>query len=142
MALCVQNARDMEGVDALNGTRVTAGDVGDCIRDAMVIIHHRNVEAGWWSGLKTDRSIKKKRNVGEMLCLVHSEVSEALEGHRTNAMDKHLPHRPMIKVELADAVIRILDMAAGLDMDLGGAVAEKMEYNRTRADHQRESRMQ
>lgn len=94
-------------------------------------IHTRNVAAGWWD---------KDRNVGEMLCLIHSEISEAMEGHRKDLNDDHLPHRKMVEVELADAVIRICDMAAGLGLDLGGAVAEKMEYNLHRADHKREAR--
>ena len=74
-------------------------------------------------------------HIGELLALVHAEISEALEGHRKRLMDDHLPHRPMIEVELADAVIRIADLAGYLDLDLGGAIIEKLEYNRTRADH-------
>lgn len=67
--------------------------------------------------------------------LVHSEVSEAMEGHRKNLMDDKLPHRSMLEVELADAVIRIMDMCGRLGLDLGGAIEEKLEYNRTREDH-------
>lgn len=63
-----------------------------------------------------------------------------MEGHRKNLMDTHLPNRPMIEVELADAVIRIADLAGALDLDLGGAIAEKMAYNATRADHKPEAR--
>lgn len=104
-------------------------------------MHHRNVQAGWWTDLHTGESLKNNRNVGELLCLVHSEISEAMEGHRKGLMDDKLPHRPMIEVELADAVIRILDIAGGLGLDLGGAVAEKLEYNRNRVDHKRENRL-
>ena len=46
----------------------------------------------------------------------------------------------MVEVELADAVIRILDLSGKLDLDLMGAIKEKMEYNSTRADHKRENR--
>ena len=84
--------------------------------------------------------VRVSRNVGEMLALVHSEISEALEGHRKDLMDDHLPHRKMFEVELADAVIRIFDIAAGLGLDLGGAFEEKMEYNARRRDHQLEAR--
>ena len=38
----------------------------------------------------------------------------------------------MVEVELADAVIRIADLAGALGLDLGGAIAEKLEYNRNR----------
>lgn len=69
------------------------------------------------------------RNKGEMLALIHSEVSEALEGLRKGLMDDHLPDRPMVECELADVVIRCLDMAGGFGWDLGGAIVAKMRFN-------------
>src|SRR3954469_13108089 len=63
------------------------------------------------------------------IALCHSELSEALEGHRKNLMDDHLPHRKMAEVELADAVIRICDLAGSVGYDLGSAIAEKLAYN-------------
>lgn len=107
------------------------------LNDLCDAVHAQNQK--WWVDLHTGERLN--RNVGEMLCLVHSEISEALEGHRKNLMDDKLPHRPMIEVELADAVIRIFDIAAGLGLDLGGAYEEKMAYNAVRADHQREHRL-
>lgn len=87
-------------------------------------------------------SVPLDRNVGELLCYVHSEISEALEGHRKNLSDHKLPHRKMFEVELADAIIQIFDIGAGLGLDLGGAFEEKMAYNATRHDHTPEGRMQ
>jgi hypothetical protein len=55
-------------------------------------------------------------------------------------MDDHLPHRFMAEVELADAVIRIADYCGRFGYDLGGAIEEKLEYNRHRADHKIENR--
>ena len=52
-------------------------------------------------------------------------------------MDDHLPHRQMVEVDLADAIIRIGDLAVYLSLDLGGT---KLEYNRRRADHKPENR--
>ena len=101
------------------------------LRTIIRNIHAQNRNAGWWD---------KPREVGTMLCLVHSEISEAMEGDRKKLQDDHLPHRPMIEVELADAVIRIFDMAGGLGLDVAGALAEKFEYNQVRADHKRENR--
>lgn len=109
------------------------------IGDLVSICHDASVKGGWWHDIKTGEPLS--RNVGELLCLIHSEISEAMEGHRKNKMDEHLPHRLSIEVELADALIRIADLAGGLDLDLGGAVAEKLEFNAQRADHKREARL-
>lgn len=100
--------------------------------------HALSAKAGWYHDPRTGEI--KERNVGEMLMLIVSEVSEAMEGHRKSLKDDKLPHRPMIEVELADAVIRICDLAGYLNLDLGGAVAEKLAYNAKREDHKPENR--
>lgn len=99
-------------------------------------VHEAN--AKWWLDLETDKP--KERNVGEMLMLCVSELAEAMEGHRKGLQDDKLPARPMLEVELADCIIRIFDLSAGLGLDLGGAFTEKMAYNAVRADHQLENR--
>ena len=108
------------------------------INDLATEIHDNTVKAGWWTDLVTGE--KKDRNVGELLCLVHSEVSEAMEGYRKNLKDDKLPHRSMFEVELADTIIRILDIAGAHNLDLGGAIEEKLAYNKTRKDHTIEHR--
>lgn len=95
---------------------------------------------GWYTDLNTGEDMRGKRNVGELLCLVHSEVSEAMEGHRKGLMDDKLPEFDMLTVELADAIIRICDMAGSMDLPLGNALARKMIFNRSRADHKLEHR--
>lgn len=106
-------------------------------------IYEQNVKAGWWSDIKTGEA-KPKGDVNEILvklALVHSEVSEGLEGVRKNLMDDKLVHRPMIEVELADAVIRILDLCGHEGYDLAGALTEKLKYNSIREDHKIENRL-
>jgi len=163
-------------------------------------IHQQNVDLGWWD---------EPREAGTLLMLVVSEIAEAMEGERKDLMDNHLTHRKMAEVELADAVIRLLDIAGYYNLtlsfnfnennlnqelnflgkkkgsqllaivdiitlaaygslsisqassnmaiseaiefiyyyaslynyDIDSAMLEKIEYNRTRPDHQKENRL-
>jgi NTP pyrophosphatase (non-canonical NTP hydrolase) len=98
--------------------------------------HADSAYAGWWDGIDPeDQSV-----VPVKLCLIHSEISEAMEAHRKDMMDDKLPHRKGIEVELADAIIRIADLAGALGLDLGGAMDEKIAFNKTRVDHKPEAR--
>lgn len=107
------------------------------LNELAATVHEAN--AKWWHDINTGERLV--RNKGEMLCLIHSEISECMEGVRKGLQDDHLPHRSMEEVELADALIRILDYAAGHGLDLDGAFNDKMRYNRVRADHQHENRV-
>lgn len=132
-------------MNTLNNTTQQAGQAAQALQEACFGLAK---QAGWWNDLQTGEDLtstyslkeKTKRNIGELLCLVHSEVSEAMEGARKGLMDDKLPHRPMLEVELADAAIRIFDMAGGLGLDIGGAIREKLEYNQKREDHKLENR--
>jgi NTP pyrophosphatase (non-canonical NTP hydrolase) len=97
--------------------------------------------ATWWTDLKTGEDLRMANNVPEKLMLIVSELAEAMEGHRKNQMDDKLPHRPMVEVELADAVIRIFDLAGAKGYDVAGAIVEKLAFNAQRADHKPESRL-
>lgn len=170
--------------------------IDEILEDYVRQIHHEwAVPCGWWTDLETGEPIEKEFE--ECLALIHSELSEALEGHRKNLMDDKVPHRKMVEVELADAFIRVCDTAGGYkiqlyevavvnltkrgvpyhisklhyllgklfnahrkdwryhfsvfiayleamceehDLDLHGAIEDKMEVNRTRADHKLENR--
>lgn len=110
--------------------------VADGIRFLSMLAHEHAEKTGWWSDLSTgERLPLTQERVGDKLMLIVSEIAEAKEGHRKGLMDDHLPDRPMIEVELADAMIRIGDLAGALGLDLGGAVIAKMRYNQTRSDH-------
>ena len=115
--------------------------VGEC--------HGASRKAGWWTYSETGVDLREhccvgtrlgKALVAEKLCLIHSEVSEAMEGHRKGLMDDKLPQFKAMTVELADACIRIFDLAGALGLELGPALAVKMAYNANREDHKPENR--
>lgn len=106
------------------------------------LCHSASVAAGWWHDPVTGQPLFDELNmVPQKIALIHSEISEAFEGFRRDRKDDHLPDRPAIEVELADAMIRILDLAGALRLDLGGALADKMVYNKERADHKTAARL-
>lgn len=102
--------------------------------------HQASTDAGWWTDKDGNSITLNPMCFSNKLCLVHSEISEAMEGDRKDLMDDKLPHRKMAEVELADAMIRIADLAGAYNMDLGGAIVEKMAYNAIRPDHKKEAR--
>lgn len=100
---------------------------------AAVHCHNEAVENGWWHDPVTGEW--NERNTGELIALMHSELSEALEADRKNLMDDKLGHRPGVEVELADLIIRAMDFAGRHNLDIAGAMLDKMDYNAERADH-------
>lgn len=111
------------------------------INNIADICHSASKASGWWSNLLTGEPLfMTQERVGDKLMLVVTEIAEAKEGHRKGLMDNHLPNRSMVEVELADAVIRIFDLAGAMGLDIGGAIIEKLAYNATRADHKIEHR--
>lgn len=107
---------------------------------ATAVCHGLALSAGWWTDPVTGEP--KERNDGELIALMHSELSEALEGLRKDKADEHLPHRKSVEVELADCLIRIFDYAGARRLDLAGAMIEKLAYNLRRADHTLAARAQ
>lgn len=100
---------------------------------AQALAHRTAVDSGWYNDPVTGQSVE--RNFGEVVALMHTELSEALEADRKGLKDDKLPHRDGREVEFADCIIRILDTAAALGLDVAGAIVEKNRFNRQRADH-------
>lgn len=114
---------------------ITDAQIRDVINELSRKCHDASERRGWWYDGKESMYVRATK-----IALIHSEISEALEGLRKNMMDNHLPHRKSVEVELADALIRIFDLAGALKLDLGGAIEEKMAVNAKRPDHDPENR--
>jgi len=88
-------------------------------------IAHTNAKGhNWWD---------EDRNDGEMLMLIVSEIAEGMEALRNgDARSDKITHRKGIEEELADAIIRIMDLSVARGWDVAGALIDKMVYNAQR----------
>lgn len=133
-------------LDQILGTWDLAPFTHSGLKDCTNLCHGLAAKSGWWIDTETGEDVRTWPKkfldlwISAKLMLVVTEVAEAMEGHRKNLQDDKLPHRKMLEVELADAVIRIFDLAGGLHLDVAGAVIEKLQFNQQRPDHKLEHR--
>tara|TARA_B100000530_G_scaffold336628_1_gene291974 strand:+ start:6450 stop:6773 length:324 start_codon:yes stop_codon:yes gene_type:complete len=88
--------------------------------------HDIAISKGWWD---------KEREIPELIALIHSELSEALEEYRVseNLDIRYENNKPEgFVVELADVLIRIFDLSGKYKIDLKKALETKLKYNETR----------
>lgn len=110
------NTGAIKRFDPCEKVAVTVGEYGG-IRSLQKTVHDNAKKHGWWVS---------DRPVPEILCLIHSEVSEALEAYR-NGDDT------LFAEELADVAIRLLDAAEGFNIDLNAEILKKHEINKQRS---------
>src|SRR5690606_22353760 len=88
-------------------------------------IHDNARDKGWW---------EEEREFGTLISLCHSELSEAVEAMREgNPASEKIPEFSGVEEELADVVIRIMDLAAHYGFDVAGAMVAKAKFNKTRS---------
>lgn len=98
------------------------------IQELMNEFHATAVDKGWW---------EQERNLGETMFLINTELSEAFEEWRNGKGLAEIYYsaegKPEgVPVEIADAIVRILDMCAGFGIPIVEALQIKKEYNKTR----------
>lgn len=126
-------------VDLKDETPADANNVlADGLNHSAQVIFQNNKAKGFWDN---------ERNVGELLMIVTSELGEAMEAHRKGRFasghtmlssyatfeewfKNH--YKDTFEDEIADAIIRLLDLSAGLGIDLEKHINAKVKFNQSR----------
>lgn len=113
----------------MQADKVDWSAVNIALTDLSEACHSNMVQKGFWD---------ESRNMGEIIALIHSEASEALEEHRQGhpltaiRLEGPLDKPEGFPIELADIILRIMDIVGGYHINLAEAIKMKMRYNETR----------
>jgi len=113
----LEDAARMRGCQPENPV-LRPGQFADAWEMLATEVHAIAIEHGWWEA---------SRNDGELIALMHAELSEALEEWR-----KEDCNNERLAEELADCVIRVMDYAIARGLALGDAIETKVASNATR----------
>ena len=121
--VCHPNCYGCNGSSHYEGRKRDMTDINEIAKE----IHKNAVAHGWW---------EETRTFPEIVALIHSELSEALEEYRSNhgvtEVYQEAEKPEGVPIELADAIIRILDYCGYAGIDIVAALERKHEYNKTR----------
>ncbi len=109
------------------------------LREIQRDVHKLAVDRGWWEGVPKHAGIyyPTVSQMMERMALFHGEVAEASEDIRDGVMAVHLNPEKNNKpegfpTELADIIIRVMDLAEGMGIDLETEISRKHAFNKTR----------
>lgn len=96
------------------------------LEDLAAEIYQNNVDHGFWE------NPIESYNKSEKLMLIVTELAEVCEALRTDAKDDKLPQYPGEWVEIADAIIRLLDYCAAYKIPIADVLLDKHNFNVSR----------
>lgn len=130
----------VEGISYINSQSYRLNSMAAAYRiyDLMNISHAVASARGWWTDKASGQL--ESRSIGELYALMHSELSEGLEGVRSEIPSTKIPSFTNEEEELADLLHRVFDYAKARNLNLGDAFVAKASYNINREDHSAEAR--
>lgn len=122
--------------------------IGSYLTEIAAALYGMEVDRGWWADYEEVIALLPPELhsrveiwfLSSKIALIHSEISEMLEGLRKGLPDDHLPHRSAEECEGADSLIRLLNYIGRRGHDPSATMTEKLAYNAVRPDHQRKAR--
>jgi NTP pyrophosphatase (non-canonical NTP hydrolase) len=101
------------------------------IKDLQKKIYDTNAKNGWH---EDDPKMEEKESFLGLICNCHSEISEAFEEFKNNRGEMYMNgNKPEgLFVELADAMIYIMDFCEARGVDIGQIIEQKTAFNATR----------